>query len=121
MDVVGYSSRWSIPTDGQLDVHVSCRTSIFHACLVRLQQGDANPEGPGVKVFPVQWDGEGEYYADWHAIPSGSYMRVDPFPSLETGTLAIWIKPAAPMNCLQRWCQSVANCSPLGKVGPDPS
>lgn len=110
MDVVGYSSRWSIPTDGQLDVHVSCRTSKFHASLVRLQQGDANPEGPGEKAFPVQWDGEGEYCADWHAIPSGSYMRVDPFPSLETGTLAIWIKPAAPMNCLQTiaatadWC-----------------
>lgn len=101
MDVVGYSSSWSIPTGGQLNVHVSSRMSKFHASLVRLQQGDPNPEGPGVKEFPVQWDGEGEYHADWHGIPSGSYMAINHFPSFVTGTLALWIKPALLMKCLQ--------------------
>lgn len=98
MEIVGYSERWSIEPGAQLDIRVSSRAGRFHASLVRLQHGEADPAGPGVREFPVNWDGEGDYTAGWYPIPSGSFMTVSA-PDIEAhlsatvGTLALWIRP----------------------------
>jgi hypothetical protein len=54
MKVIGYSKQLSVFPGENVDFLVSCDTEQYHADIVKLIHGDTNPDGPGLKIDPVQ-------------------------------------------------------------------
>ena len=75
---------------------VSTSARRFHADIVRMIHGDANPKGPGVKETVVETPANTDYPGKHQVLPLGSYVTVPDNPALRlTGsfTLTAWIAP----------------------------
>ena len=97
LKLVGYSDVISVAPGETIQFKVSADAiARYHASIVRLIHGDANPAGPGFKVAPVTSDIEGFYPGRFQPVHAGSYMVVDDHPALagwESATFGCLIWP----------------------------
>src|SRR4249919_3762047 len=96
MGIVGYADHMTAQPGDSVKFMVSTSAPRFHADIVRMIQGDANPKGPGVKETVVETAANGDYPGKHQLLPLGSYVTVPDNPALRlTGsfTLTAWIAP----------------------------
>jgi N,N-dimethylformamidase len=96
MGIVGYGDRMTAQPGDTVKFMVSTGAARFHADVVRMIQGDANPKGPGVKETVVDTPANGDYPGRHQLLPLGSYVTVPDNQALRlTGsfTLTAWIAP----------------------------
>src|SRR5438105_3148470 len=61
MGIVGYADHMTAQPGDSVKFMVSTSAPRFHADIVRMIQGDANPKGPGVKETVVETAANGDY------------------------------------------------------------
>ena len=77
MKILGYADRLSVAPGETVRFMVSCSgAERYRAEIVRIIHGDANPDGPGLKLERVATPVSGEYPGRVQAIDIGSYLRV---------------------------------------------
>jgi N,N-dimethylformamidase beta subunit-like, C-terminal/Concanavalin A-like lectin/glucanases superfamily len=102
--LVGYADRLSVFAGEEIGFKVSCRSSTFHADIVRLVHGDESPEGPGFKEELLETTVSGEYRGRVQPIRPGSYVIVPNAPPLQLGgsfEVRAHIFPTAPAKGVQ--------------------
>lgn len=108
----GYSDKISVLPGDRIKFMVSVDgASIYHAEIVRLISGDANPAGPGVKEEAIQTALDGDYPGKLQPIRSGSNIVVDDQDNLlnlgTAITLHAFIMPTTPakgpQGLITRW------------------
>jgi len=73
----GYTSRPSVAPGDSLTFHVSCDVpGEYEAQLIRIVQGEPDPNGPGVKEFEVDAPVNGTYQGRTHRTQLGGYVEV---------------------------------------------
>ncbi len=100
-DIHGYSDRLSVAPGETIEFKVSCeRPGDYRADLVRLINGDTNPQGPGFREQLVDADINGEYPGRFQPIDAGSCVVVsDPEDELALAgsfTIHAFIMPTTP-------------------------
>jgi N,N-dimethylformamidase len=76
--LTGYVDRLSARPGDRLSVKVSCDAGeTYRASLVRIINGDPNPEGGGVKEEALEAGFAGEYPSRVQPIHSGSYVEIE--------------------------------------------
>jgi len=113
MKVIGYSKQLSVFPGEDVDFLVSCDTEQYHADIVRLIHGDTNPNGPGLKIEPVQTGIDADFSGRVQRVVSGSHIEVPDHPKLRPGaqwTLQVMVAPTSPGGGVQglvtKWDQS---------------
>lgn len=113
MKVIGYSKQLSVFPGENVDFLVSCDTEQYHADIVRLIHGDTNPDGPGLKIEPVQTGVEADFPGRIQKVVSGSHIEVPDHPKLRPGaqwTLQVMVASSLPSGGVQglvtKWDQS---------------
>lgn len=104
MDLVGYVDRWNVQPGAEMSLMVSCRTAEFTAKLVRLRHADANPAGPGLKIYDVPDGWLGVYPGVERPIKRGSCMVVADqgrLAAVTSFTWGGWIWPTLPGGSAQ--------------------
>ena len=98
--ILGYADRVSVAPGESIEFRVSCDgLESYEAAVVRIIQGDINPEGPGYEEEPIALDLGGPFRGRHQPIHAGSFARIDDsavFRGLSSlGALAaVW--PTAP-------------------------
>ena len=83
LKIVGYPDRYSVAPGEKIAFHVSLEEGeIYDARLVRVVNGDSNPQGPGLDLPHLPSTVEGRYRGVARRADAGSYMRADSFPSI---------------------------------------
>ncbi|WP_027132972.1 N,N-dimethylformamidase beta subunit family domain-containing protein [Geminicoccus roseus] len=83
LKIVGYPDRYSVAPGETISFQVSVEEGDrFDARIVRVLNGDCNPEGPGLKLPHVPTSIDGSYPARRQRIDPGSYMTVPAMPPL---------------------------------------
>lgn len=83
--ILGYTDRISVAPGERLKVMVSCDgLEHYDASLIRVIQGDVNPDGPGYRHEEVPLDLGGPFTAHYQPINAGSYAIVDRPPAFDT-------------------------------------
>src|SRR5688572_8628848 len=96
--IVGYADRLRVQPGETIKFMVSCEQARYHADIVRLIHGDANPKGPGIKEVVVETPANGDYSGKRQELPLGSYAIVPDNPALRIGgsfTFTAWIAPTS--------------------------
>src|ERR1700726_4410156 len=93
--IEGYAQEIAVTAAETIELKLS---GADHAdlSLVRLIQGDPNPEGPGYKEEAAGWAHAREVTLDPQQLQLGSYVEVPDAPWLTPGrslTLALWVHP----------------------------
>ena len=100
LKILGYPDRYSVAPGETVNFMVSLEEgAAFEASLVQVIHGDANPEGPGLKLLPIASAIDGQHRGVRQRIDAGSYMIVDDFPPLLDGgafTLFASVWPTLP-------------------------
>lgn len=98
--ILAYLDRWSVRAGEDLAVCVSCEhAGRFEAELVRVVQGDRNPQGPGFRAVPVEVDLGGPFAGRRQAIEPGSLARVEDhsrLSGLASFTVSMAVRPTSP-------------------------
>jgi N,N-dimethylformamidase len=98
--ITGYSDRCSVAPGEDVAFYVHTEFSEpYRADIVRLINGDTNPEGPGFKEKVIRTRVNGNYSGVHQPLLSGSYILVPPDPrfDLDSLTLAVFIYPTTPL------------------------
>ena len=83
--ILGYLDRLSVVPGESIKVMVSCEgLTHYDADLVRVIHGDINPDGPGYRDEPVQFDLGGPYKARYQPIHIGSYAQIGDAPQFKS-------------------------------------
>ena len=113
MKVIGYSRQLSVFPGDDVDFLVSCDSEQYHADIVKLIHGDTNPDGPGLKIEPVQTGIDADFPGRVQRVVSGSHIEVPDHPKLRPGTewtLQVMVAPTTPGGGVQglvtKWDQS---------------
>jgi N,N-dimethylformamidase len=115
LSIVGYPDRYSVPQGGEISFMVSLEEGeSFAARLVRVVNGDCNPEGPGLKFREIAHPANNTYPGKRQTIDAGSYMIAPSVPPLKGFTFTAWIWPTLP----QRGFQVIAAQGPF-RIGID--
>ena len=110
--IVGYSDRIAVKAGEQIDFKVSCEDDAptFRAGILRVICGDHHPDGPGLKLDPVEVSMAGEYPACRQLIHAGSCVVVPGPPGLGalpgfTVLALIWptLPDRGPQAILSQW------------------
>ena len=100
LKILGYPDRYSVAPGETISFKVSLEEGTsYEASLVRVIHGDANPEGPGLKLELIKSAIDGRHQGERQGIDAGSCMIVDDFPALpENGafTLFAFVWPTLP-------------------------
>jgi N,N-dimethylformamidase len=81
----GYTSTPSVAPGESLTFHVSCdEPGTYQAQLLRIVQGEPDPDGPGVKEYEVDAPVNGTYEGRRHRTQIGGYVEV-PDPDARLG------------------------------------
>ena len=100
MRILAYADRLSARPGEAVEIKVSCEgLPRYEAELVRIIQGDINPEGPGYREDAVDVDLGGPFAGRFQPIHPGSYGIVEDnpaFQSLSTFTVFAAIWPTLP-------------------------
>ena len=77
MNILGYSDKFSVQKNEELQIKVSCRNiKTYNANLIKIVQGDINEKGPGYIEKKINVDLGGPFQARYQKIPIGSYGYV---------------------------------------------
>ncbi len=110
--IIGYSDRISVKAGERIDFKVSCEDDApaFRAGILRVICGDHHPDGPGLKLEPVEVSMAGEYPACRQPIHAGSCVVVPGTPDLGalpgfTVLALIWptLPNRGPQAILSQW------------------
>jgi len=109
--ILGYTNVWAIAPGETLDVMVSTYgPDRYHADLVRVICGDANPDHGIYREEEIDAPFSGEYPGRLQPIDSGSYAVVPNAPELavpESFTVQAWVWPTTPdkgeQGIVTRW------------------
>lgn len=83
LKIVGYPDRYSVAPGEKIAFQVSLEEGdVYDARLVRVVNGDFNPEGPGLDLPHHPSDVDGRYQGQPKRAVAGSYLTVPDFPSL---------------------------------------
>lgn len=99
--ITGYSDRCAVAPGEEIRFYVHSEfDEPYRADIVRLINGDTNPEGPGFKERVVRNRVNGEYQGENQPLMAGSYVLVpdDPRLALESLTLAAYVYPTTPVT-----------------------
>ena len=97
--IVGYTDRLSVQPGETIRFMVSSEEPRYQADIVRLIQGDADPDGPGFKETVIDTPVSGEYDGQRQELPFGSYVLVPDNAALQlrgSFTVTAWIAPTTP-------------------------
>ncbi|HZT20366.1 MAG TPA: N,N-dimethylformamidase beta subunit family domain-containing protein [Dongiaceae bacterium] len=115
LKIVGYADRYSVAPGETIAFMLSLEEGDhFDARLVRVIHGDANPEGPGLKLLHVPTAIDGRHPGRRQRIDAGSYMVAEAMPALAAGPFTffamIWpTRPARPdQTILAQWDPAAA-------------
>lgn len=111
--LIGYADRFSVAAGETIRFMVSSEASEYTANTVRLIHGDENPDGPGYKEEAIETAADGRYAGRRQTVGSGSFVRVEGFPSMrdpESFTIQAWVYPTTPgkgepQGLLTRWSE----------------
>ena len=95
----GYTDRCSVAPGDKITFYVHSEfNEPYRADIVRLINGDTNPEGPGFKEKVIRTSVNGEYKGENQPLMAGSYILVphDERLDLDSFTLAAFIYPTTP-------------------------
>ncbi len=110
LKILGYPDRYSVPQGGEIQFMVSLEEGEhFQARLVRVVNGDCNPDGPGLKFHEISNIANGTYSGGRQAIDAGSYMVAPSLPPLGSFTFTAYVWPTLP----DRGFQVIAAQGPL--------
>ena len=110
--IVGYSDRIAVKAGERIDFKVSCEDDApnFRAGILRVICGDHHPDGPGLKLEPVEVSMADEYRACRQLIHAGSCVVVPGTPDLGalpgfTVLALIWptLPDRGPQAILSQW------------------
>jgi N,N-dimethylformamidase len=109
--VTGYADRFSVAPGEPIGFKVSCtEPGEFDAVVVRLRNGDTNPDGPGFREEEVDTPANGRYPARAQEIRTGAAVLVDDAGGLtlaSSATLHVFTQPTTPalaeQTLLARW------------------
>jgi N,N-dimethylformamidase len=96
--IVGYADRLRVEPGQTITFMVSSEQPRYHADIVRLIHGDANPRGPGIKEVVVETPANGDYAGKRQVMPLGSYAIVADNPALRIDgsfTFTAWMAPTS--------------------------
>ena len=74
MGIVGYADHMTAQPGDTVKFMVSSNAPRFHADIVRMIHGDANPKGPGVKETVIDTASNADYPGKHQSLPLGSYV-----------------------------------------------
>lgn len=98
--ILAYADRLSVVAGEPISLMVSCNDlDVYDAELVRIIQGDVNPEGPGYREERVTLDLGGPFKGRTQPIHPGSYALVndaEPFARLASFTVQAFVWPTLP-------------------------
>jgi N,N-dimethylformamidase len=98
--ILGYADRMSVAPGERIKVMVSCDgVEVYDAELVRVIQGDINPDGPGYREEPVALDLGGPFKGRYQPIHTGSYAVIDDTPAfgeLSSVSVQAFVCPTLP-------------------------
>ena len=80
LKIVGYPDRYSVPQGGEIRFMVSLEEGELAARLVRVVNGDCNPDGPGLKFREIAHPANKTYRGERQTIDAGSYMVAPSVP-----------------------------------------
>ena len=102
--ILGYPDRYSVPQGGEIKFMVSLEEGdTFTARLVRVVNGDCNPEGPGLDFREIAHPANRTYPGKRQAIDAGSYMVAPSVPPLNGFTFTAYVWPTLPSRRLPKW------------------
>src|SRR5687767_7689475 len=94
LKILGYPDRYSVPQGGEIRFMVSLEEGdSFDARLVRVINGDSNPDGPGLKFEEIAHVANGSYPGRRQRIDAGSYMVAPSVPALASFTFTAYVWP----------------------------
>ena len=110
LKILGYPDRYSVLQGGEIKFMVSLEEGEnFQAKLVRVVNGDCNPDGPGLKFYEIPNPANGAYAGRRQPIDAGSYMVAPSLPPLKNFTFTAYVWPTLP----NRGFQVIAAQGPL--------
>ena len=91
LKIVGYPDRYSVAPGETISFQISVEEgATFDARIVRVLNGDCNPDGPGLSLPHVPTHIDGTYPAKKQHIDAGSFMRVPTMPALAKGAFTFF-------------------------------
>ena len=99
--ITGYSDRCSVSAGDEITFYVHSEfNEPYRADIVRLINGDTNPEGPGFKEKVIRTPVNDTYRGVNQPVMAGSYIMVPPDRrmDLESLTLCAYIFPTTPLS-----------------------
>jgi N,N-dimethylformamidase len=91
LKIVGYPDRYSVAPGETISFQISVEEGdSFDARIVRVVNGDCNPNGPGLKLPHVATHIDGTYPGKKQRIDPGSFMRVPSMPALAEGAFTFF-------------------------------
>lgn len=102
LKILGYPDRYSVPQGGEIKFMVSLEEGeSFQARLVRVVNGDCNPQGPGLKFTEIAHPANKTYAGKRQRIDAGSYMVASSVPPLGSFTFTAYVWPTLPARGFQ--------------------
>ena len=104
MELVGYTDRLSVRPGETVKFMVSSERPSYRADIVRLINGNTDPDGPGFKEEEVATPVNGRYKGRPQHIRLGSHVEVPDSPHLRCPggfTLQAWLYPTRPQRGVQ--------------------
>jgi N,N-dimethylformamidase len=97
LKILGYPDRYGVPQGGEIKFMVSLEEGkSFEARLVRVINGDCNPDGPGLKFEAIPHPANRTYEGKRQTIDAGSYMVAPTVPPLGSFTFTANVWPTLP-------------------------
>lgn len=95
--ITGYAERLSVQPGEEVGIMVSTREAEYRADVVRLIQGDEDPEGPGFIEEVIESEVSGEYPGRVQWWDAGSYVEIEGRPEVSGSfTVQGWVFPTRP-------------------------
>ncbi len=99
LKIVGYPDRYSVAPGETIAFKISAEEcDSFEARIVRVVNGDCNPDGPGLDFRPVPTAADGRHKAEIQRVDAGSYMTAADVPPLAVRpfTFSAFVWPTLP-------------------------
>lgn len=96
MKILAYADCISAAPGELVNVMVSCTEPAYEASLVRVIQGDINPDGPDYREEPLPLDLGGPFPGRFQPIHTGSYARIEDHALLQTHSSFAFVAAVQP-------------------------
>ena len=97
MKILGYADKFSVTQNDYIEFKISCKDiKTYNAYLLKVIQGDINPQGPGYKETKLKYNLGGPFQARYQPITIGSYGVIKKnkiFNKLKNISVSVFIYP----------------------------